>query len=380
MSNDNHDLPLDSFNDDEASEAELRELYDNEEIEQFLRLFSTNVTEARAPEMLPNLNDRGLDSPNIPFDNNGADGIDRTPDIDPSGTCTPPTSQSNPSLLESAVYLVPRLPPPRLPPAPFTIGRLRLATQRLYLAIEPVYIPFLSRMINLATWKDRTISCFYCLVSYFNSSIVKLDSLMLVVSQIFWTMWYQNMLLPCLLLRIFYSLLRRKLLPYPTLSELQEHRREVSRAADFGKQISGRLSASSSFGVKELWRLFKVYKNKRVTVKPSITPVVADYPSEEVDPGIGIPSQPTDATVLDDAKDSQDAQDLKRLGVHIMNEIADLHERIKKYADKCSFANTSESFTIPFSSLFMWRRPESSCVYAIVRIVAYFLERSNAEV
>lgn len=63
-------------------------------------------------------------------------------------------------------YLVPILPHPK-PSAPaFTIGGLRLATERLYLAILPVYGPYLSQLKDLATWEDYGVSLMYCSVSF----------------------------------------------------------------------------------------------------------------------------------------------------------------------------------------------------------------------
>lgn len=146
-------------------------------------------------------------------------------------------------------------------------------------------------------------------------------------------MWYHNILLPCLCLRVFYSLIRRKVFPYPTLEELREHRSEVIRANEFGDQISARLSASS-FGVKEMWRIFKVFnKTTKAKAKSSAKEKAREKgfspPLDEND--ASILSESEGATVLDDTEDSQDAKDFKRVGLHILSELADLHERIKKY-------------------------------------------------
>ena len=63
-------------------------------------------------------------------------------------------------------YLLPILPHPRPLAPPFTLGRLRLATERLYLAILPVYGPFLSQLKDLATWEDYGVSLMYCSVGF----------------------------------------------------------------------------------------------------------------------------------------------------------------------------------------------------------------------
>lgn len=61
-------------------------------------------------------------------------------------------------------YLLPVLPPARLEPPIFTLGRLRLTAQRLYLAIQPAYGPFFIHLAKLATWKDKKTSFIYCTV------------------------------------------------------------------------------------------------------------------------------------------------------------------------------------------------------------------------
>ena len=60
---------------------------------------------------------------------------------------------------------MPNLPKTAPEVKPFTYGRLRLALQRLYLALEPVYIPSLTRIAHLALWEDTKTSGIYCAVS-----------------------------------------------------------------------------------------------------------------------------------------------------------------------------------------------------------------------
>ena len=62
-------------------------------------------------------------------------------------------------------YVLPILPRARPSPPPFTIGRLRVSAQRIYLATLPVYGPFFSRLVSLATWEDSNTSLIYCSVS-----------------------------------------------------------------------------------------------------------------------------------------------------------------------------------------------------------------------
>ena len=61
-------------------------------------------------------------------------------------------------------YIIPSLPPAPLLVPPFTLGRLRVTSQRLYLAIQPAYGPFFNHLVYLATWHDRKESLLYCAV------------------------------------------------------------------------------------------------------------------------------------------------------------------------------------------------------------------------
>ncbi|RDB28719.1 hypothetical protein Hypma_015536 [Hypsizygus marmoreus] len=322
---------------DDMSEQQLRELYEDEEIERFLSLFSVHVKEVRMPEM-PST---GQDSQStLSFDvihpnDVGSEGPSTlsSPDTSSSVSVTSiPSRFSDRSLSEEIAIqlLMPILPPARPPPPAFTLNRLRLTAQRLYLAVQPLYIPFLCRMADLATWKDMKISSIYCVI--------------------YWITWYHNLLLPCLLLCILYSLLRRRIFPYPSLSELRELRYQISRANEFGDQISARLGGSA-LGVKDMWRILKVLsktpKNKgRSSAKEN---GISDSSEDSKDT---LPAS-EDATVLDDSQDAQDVQDLKRLGLHLLSELADFHERI--------------------INIFIWRSPPSSCVYGVAVFLLFFV-------
>jgi hypothetical protein len=170
-----------------------------------------------------------------------------------------------------------------------------------------------------------------------------------------------------LFLRAFYCLAYRKLFPYPTLIELRERRSEVSRATEFGEEVSARLSASSSFGLKEIWRLFKVFnKTKKIQVKHFAKEKAGDKgfmkpegKDGKTDGGI-LEEQEKDATVLDDTKNSREERDIKRRALHALSEIGDLHERIKKYVQGLWVRDFVFQF---LSSIFIWRRPASSYMY-----------------
>lgn len=185
----------------------------------------------------------------------------------------------------------------------------------------------------------------------------KLDNL--IVSKGFWILWWHNLLLPALFLRLIYALLRRRFLPYPSLKELQAHRAQLARATEFGKQLHNRLSATSTLGVKDAWRLFKLLnKDKKRKVKETAEYIGCDNPTAS-------PADADTSTVVDDQTESKEERDLKRLLLTIMNEIADLHERFKKWV---LFLVSRHSCSLTLnSSLFRWRHPVSSRIYGCVR-------------
>ncbi|KZP31369.1 hypothetical protein FIBSPDRAFT_49641 [Athelia psychrophila] len=226
--------------------------------------------------------------------------------------------------------MIPSLPPAPLPAPPFSLGRLRVTSQRLYLAVQPAYGPFFSTLARLATWKDRSQSLLFCAM--------------------FWTLWWYNLLLPALFLRTFYALIRRKIFSYPTVRELRERRAEVARASVFGDEVQARLMPSSPFGLTELWRIFKVFNKPKVdkakdVIKESSNAKGKGKYKDSTSPE-KTDSQPTREapTVLDGSEESSLDTDSKRAILQSMAEIADLHERVKNIA--------------------IWRRPASSYFYS----------------
>jgi len=126
------------------------------------------------------------------------------------------------------------------------------------------------------------------------------------------------------------GLVKRRLFLYPSLADLRQHRQEIHHADAFGQQVSARLSASSS-GAKEIWRLFKLLdrtwrSRTKVTTKANGKGKERAKLSDEFTPDT---LKEQDATIPDDINDGE-AQDLKRTGLQLMEEIADIHERICK--------------------------------------------------
>ncbi|KAL0951211.1 hypothetical protein HGRIS_007934 [Hohenbuehelia grisea] len=327
---------------DELSEDQLRALYEDEEIERFLHIFSTAVTEVRVPGT----------SPDPATGNNREQSFQPKQDFSETSSINshagdnlqnhPPNSSEIPiSAIIANWLLLPILPPPRMTPPAFTLGRLRLNIQRLYLAAVPGYASAFHQMFLLASWENKRQSLFFC--------------------SIYWILWYHNLLLPALFLRLFYSLTRRGLATYPTLDELRERRREADKAASVGDEFSSRLSASPTFGLKEMWRLFKaVNKPKKAKAKQIVKEETGGNPppspsqNSELSQAEPIPLGDDDtATVFDDPDETPEEKDTKRQILHVLSEIADFHERLKNVC--------------------IWRRPASSRRYCIAIFVLFIV-------
>jgi len=141
--------------------------------------------------------------------------------------------------------------------------------------------------------------------------------------QIFWILWYQNLLLPALIFRLLCALAYTRYFPRPALPDLRERRKEIKRANEFGEDIQDRLSSSSVLDIKEMWRVLALFNKAKKKVRAKI--LQKDKSSLKSDDEID------DTTVLDDTKESSEEKDVKRAILQAINEIADLHERIKKY-------------------------------------------------
>ncbi|KAF9237350.1 hypothetical protein BU15DRAFT_48725 [Melanogaster broomeanus] len=279
------------------SEAQLRQLYEEEEVERFMYLFSAYVTEVRLPGVSASTDNTQSTEPAEAerHDTLTGNGHSRTPPPLPRRPTDRALSEyiAYVSNLEFNLnYILPYLPPAGNASPPFTLNRLRLTSQRLYLAT------------------------------------------------FFWFLWFHDLLLPALMFRILWCLLRRRLLPYPTLQELQERRQDTARARRFGEEVQERLSATT-LGPTEMWRLFKLYR----TVTKDRSKVSAKESVNSVATSLGTAAANDQATILDQG-DGQEVEDLKSDLLHLLNELADLHERIK--------------------NIFTWRRPAVSRRYALL--------------
>ena len=139
------------------------------------------------------------------------------------------------------------------------------------------------------------------------------------------------------MLCLLYPLLRRRLHPYPSLEELRAHRNRIDRSNTFGSMLATRLSVSPSLGVKDMWDLFRDYRHTRKLKKAKggqKNNSEEDNKANASDSASihSIATEQPDANhEVQDLTANVEEEDLKRLGLYLLSEAADLLERIKKY-------------------------------------------------
>ncbi|KAI0692762.1 hypothetical protein BC835DRAFT_1277038 [Cytidiella melzeri] len=320
-----------ALDEEEMSEAQLRQLYEEEEIDRFLQLFANYIREVKVPQI------QELTGKTSLLDATAALGMDAESDeegMSPASTHegTPKGSPPRPETTAMgtaewvASQLMPFLPP--APPSPpFTVRGVRLLTHRALVIVFHTYIPTLSKTVRLATWTDPKVSLKYCIL--------------------YWFLWFHDLLLAGLIARVAYSLLRRKYLPYPNLEELRQRRKEEDRADDVAKQIITRLAISPVEHVTDLWQTFKEYRSSRKKEKPEAA--MSEPPPEIV---------VEDTTVTEDTKLPSEDDILVDNNMYgpifeIATRIADVHERMR--------------------NLFLWRRPHVSMMFAFVLLGMFFV-------
>ncbi|QRV94788.1 short chain dehydrogenase [Ceratobasidium sp. AG-Ba] len=348
------------------SEVQLRRLYEDAEIERFLTMFADHVdeitlapTEDYSPKRVhivrSNFKDgRPGDMRIVPLEDEtdsdtGTDDDEPWNFLNPNGvpdTSEPhvaPTTHTKP-VPEPPRYLSARvaalivswLPPaPIAPPSTFRLGAGRIVGQRMYTSIYPFYGALLTDLIALAAWTDWYHSARMC--------------------AIWWVLWWFNMLLPALLGRLLYILLRRGLVRSLTLKGLRKRRRTIEEADAFGEAMEGQGAAASFFGtgsvpgiaqggggmgMGEMLKMGKLIakekgKKGKEKIKQGAHAVATEIGMEE-----------------EGQKENNDASeelDWRRSLLKVMEEIANFHERAR--------------------NLFLWRRERSSRVYAFALAV-----------
>jgi hypothetical protein len=128
-------------------------------------------------------------------------------------------------------------------------------------------------------------------------------------------LWFFDLLMPALFARLFFSLLRKRLMPYPTAKELIERRVATTQADIMGTEIRSYLDANVSRGVglKDTWRVFRLAtKNKKQKAKEFVEDTTGNS-----GPGL-----------LDDGL--KEDENSKRAALAVLEEITDFHERFTK--------------------------------------------------
>ncbi|KAI0094874.1 hypothetical protein BDY19DRAFT_915067 [Irpex rosettiformis] len=314
------------------TELQLRQLYDEEEVDHFLKLFSDYIREVTVPQSQPCSGEASpiCASSTVDLDAESGDENSTWVSQQEGKTANSPTIPTNLSptqgLAEWIAYcIMPYLPPVAPPSPPLTIRSVRLLIHRVLVVIFHTYMPLLSRAMRLASWNDPKTSTKYCIL--------------------YWFLWYHDLLITSLIARLLYSLVRRKYLPYPSLDELRQRRREQDRADDLTERLITRLAASPAEHVKDFWNTFKEYRSSKKSDSRSTSPV----------PEIIIGDVSTEKGVEDLSEDGMLISD-HRLYSHIfdfVNKLADLHERIR--------------------NLFLWRRPQVSSVFAFLLLGMFFV-------
>ncbi|KAG8763954.1 hypothetical protein FRC11_008281 [Ceratobasidium sp. 423] len=370
----------DDEEDQELTDTQLRRLYDDEEIERFLTVFSKHVTEVTlAPSMSygerkkaavlrsNGQGHQGLETDIYDVDDSDAEtGIDepwiylnlsdaqRTVNVtDPERLPAEKQPQLRPyrppAYLSAriAAWIIPKFPPTLIaPPHKFKISTFRLAGQRLYVASYPFYVPFFADLAKLATWSDWNRSARVCAV--------------------WWVFWYFNLLLPALFGKILVSLLRRRVMPYPSLKALRERRRLAREANQVGDAMEGQGAATSflgtravpgmgqgggDMGIRDILKLTRiVIKGKSKKGKAKVKSVGSSAAVR-----IGLSSEGEE----EDPQRQQDEEDWRTSALKVMEGLADLHERVR--------------------NLWLWRREQSSRIYTLV-LAAIFLFTALASV
>jgi len=127
---------------------------------------------------------------------------------------------------------------------------------------------------------------------------------------------------------MIYAVIRRRIFAYPSLDDLRRHRAELSEADEFGAQISARLSTTSS-GMKELWKLFRLFDQTR---KKKLRFGRRAAAQSDDDPYSSSGESPRPSVESNRSSDDPEDSQLQQLLLELLNATADFHERIHKCA------------------------------------------------
>jgi GRAM domain-containing protein 4 len=117
-----------------------------------------------------------------------------------------------------------------------------------------------------------------------------------------------------------WSLVKRRLHPYPTLAQLRERRKEIAKAEEFGDGITARLTKTSKFGVRDAWKVWQDFRS------------LSDLNVGEERPSAATPEGSTPDIRMTEAvlNETPSEQTMLMLALLALNAVADLHERVRK--------------------------------------------------
>ena len=158
---------------------------------------------------------------------------------------------------------------------------------------------------------------------------------LLTDSQLFWVLWWYNMLFPALLTRTLYEVLRRRIFKYPTASELRSRLLVAGRADAFADALTVQLESHTSYGLglrcgafsflmaihvqhvlRDVWRVWRlVTKGKKQKAMAMAQK--------------GIDVSPVQNETSSKEEEIEDAN-FRRFVLATMEEIADFNERLVK--------------------------------------------------
>ncbi len=84
--------------------------------------------------------------------------------------------------------------------------------------------------------------------------------------------------------------------------------------------------------MEEIWRLFKIYNHANKShLNLSANKSSKDKERQERSSTDELNNDSSEQTILETGNETQEVQDPKRIGLQLLEELADLHERIHKY-------------------------------------------------
>ncbi|KAH7339305.1 hypothetical protein B0J17DRAFT_654657 [Rhizoctonia solani] len=303
-----------TLKDADLTDDDLRRMYDAEEVERYLRLFSSRVNEVALDPEHPEAS--------MPMQEDDDEWVSVSksnwPCVHNMGPLPPHLANPQTPFQYIAAFIYPYvvLPRPQTSEAKrkFKLNRAAGAAQRLYLAAYPAYVPTLIYLGHLSTWRDPRKSAFWCVL--------------------FWTAWAGGFLSQLIVGRLLYVLYTGG---HVTREEIQRRRTAAREAEKLGKAIEGGIPGVGITGELGVWEVTKLVtglgKKKGKKAKTAAVEIRNDFNGQGNGEG-----SPDDQV--------EEMEDWKLMLVDLADELADLHERIK--------------------NIFLHRRPELTRFYIIL--------------